>query len=121
MQKFTEPRHRGEHVISEANGSLSREEGVLVTGQNLVVGTVLGKITASGSYTAFNQDASDGSQVAAGVLYGAVDASTEDKPCVVHVRSCELMAQALTWPADITGPEQLQAQSEMAALDIILR
>ncbi len=50
MTSFTEPRYTGEHIVSEANGARSREEGTLDSG-NLAAGTVLGKITAAGTTT----------------------------------------------------------------------
>ena len=119
--KFTESRHPGEHIVSEANGTLSREQGVLITGQNLVAGAVLGQITASGKYTELDPAGADGSEVAAGVLYAATDATDADQDCVVNVRNCEVAADALTWPTGITGPEQTQAETELAAADIIPR
>lgn len=117
----TESRHPGEHIVSEANGSLSREQGILITGQNLVAGTVLAIITASSKYTQFDQDGADGSENAAGILYAAVDATDEDKACVVHVRQCEVDAAALTWPADIDPGEQTAAEVQLVALGIISR
>lgn len=121
MLKFTEPRHTGEHIVSEANGDRSREEGVLAAGNNLVVGAVLGRITASGLYTELAPGAVDGSEVAAAVLYAAVDATAADTKCVVHVRDCEVAASQLAWPAAITGPQQTTAEGELAAAGIIIR
>lgn len=46
---------------------------------DLAAGTVLGKITASGKYVAYNDGASNGSEVAVGILVNDVDASSEDK------------------------------------------
>jgi len=121
MEKSTESRHPGEHIVSEANGALSREQGVLISGQNLAAGTVLGVITASGKYTAFDQDAATGEEVAAAVLYAAVDASAADADCVVHARQCEVMADALTWPSDLDAGELVSATIELESQGIIQR
>ena len=43
-----------------------------------VAGVVLGNVTENGKYTAIDPTAVDGSEVAAGILYGAVDASAAD-------------------------------------------
>jgi hypothetical protein len=43
MAKYTESRHPGEHIVSEANGKRSRELAVLALGENLAAGAVLGK------------------------------------------------------------------------------
>lgn len=40
---LTEGRRTGEYLVSEANGYLSREKGVLLSGQNLRAGSVLGQ------------------------------------------------------------------------------
>jgi hypothetical protein len=121
MTTVTESRHPGEHILSEANGSRSRESGTLASGNNLAAGTVLGIITASGKYAVFDQDATDGTEAAAAILYAGVDASAADAECVVHKRDCEVDGAALTWPADIEAGEQTTAEGELAALGIIVR
>ena len=66
----------GEFIISEANGTRSREVvTVAAAAAALPAGTVLGKITASGKYVAYSDAASDGTETAAGVLYAANAAS----------------------------------------------
>ena len=50
MASFTEGRHAGEHIVSEANGARSREQAILASG-NLPAGAVLGKITNAGTTT----------------------------------------------------------------------
>lgn len=52
MTTFTEGRHTGEHIISEAAGSRSRDVVTLITGQNLGAGTVVGKIAMAGAAAA---------------------------------------------------------------------
>lgn len=52
----------------------------LLTGQNLAMGTVLGKVTASGKYVAYDDDGTDdGRRVAVGILMEDMDATDEDK------------------------------------------
>ncbi len=52
------------------------EGGTIVAAAgNLAAGTVLGRITASGKYTAYNNGATNGSEVAVGILRTHVDAS----------------------------------------------
>lgn len=43
-----------------------------VTGGRIPSGTVLGKVTASGKYGPYNNGASDGTEVAAGILFGTI-------------------------------------------------
>jgi Bacteriophage lambda head decoration protein D len=121
MPVLNEGRYAGEFVVSEGNGKISRETITVLSGQNLEAAAVLGKVTASGKYQALDPAAVDGSEVAAGVLYDAVDASTADAEGVAIVRLAEVNAAELVWPAGITGPEQTTAVGELAALTIIAR
>jgi Bacteriophage lambda head decoration protein D len=50
MPELSVGRYAGEFVVSEGNGSISRESITVLSGQNLVAAAVLGKITASGKY-----------------------------------------------------------------------
>lgn len=53
MTAFTEGNYAGEYLISEANGTLSREAGTLASGNNLAAGAVVGKVTLGAATTAF--------------------------------------------------------------------
>jgi len=57
---------------------------ILVTGQNLVRGAVLGKITASSKRTLSVLAAGDGSEIPYAVLSGDTDATAGDAPCVAY-------------------------------------
>ena len=48
----TETRKAGEFLISEGNGNISREEITVLSGEDLVAGTVLGKVTNAGATAA---------------------------------------------------------------------
>ena len=119
MASFTEGRHTGEHIISEANGARSREQGTLASG-NLPAGAVLA-LDGSGNYVQLAPAAVDGTEVAKAVLYGAVDASAGPQPCTVHVRACEVEEDALTLPDGITGPQTTTALNDLIGLGIIPR
>lgn len=58
----------------------------LISGQNLVRGTVLGKITASSKYNKSLSAAVDGSEVPDLILAEDCDASGGDKPAVAYSR-----------------------------------
>ena len=98
MANLVEGKHTGEYLVSEAEGTLSREEvTVTQTGSALVSGTVLGKVTATGKYKPYNNSATDGTEVAAAILYTPLVAATGDrKGVVIHVRNCEVFGGALT-------------------------
>lgn len=119
MASFTEGRHTGEHILSEANGARSREQGVLAAG-NLPAGTVLA-LNGSGDYVQLAPAASDGTEDAKAVLYAAVDASDAPQPCVVHARACEVHADALTLPDGITEGQTTAAMNDLIGQGIIPR
>lgn len=212
MTTFTEGRHAGEYLISEASGTRSRDVVTLATGNDLEAGTVLGRIrgaatsaavgtntgngamgtvtlgagamegdykviivepasdagafvvenplgavighgtvgvaftggglsftladgatnfvagdtfkitvAAGTTYGQFDQDGTDGTEVAVAVLFDAVDATSADKPAVVHSRDCEVAASKLTWPSDIEAGEKTTALAQLAAAGIIAR
>lgn len=59
------------------------EKGTLLTGTNFAVGTLLGKISASGKYTTSLSGAADGSEVPVAVLLEAIDATGGDQEAMV--------------------------------------
>jgi len=91
----TESTHAGEFLLSEGNGNISREEVTIKSGEVLAVGAVVGKITSTGKYVAYNDGASTGEQVAAGVLYDAVDATGADAKGVIIARLAEVDASLI--------------------------
>lgn len=120
MAVLTEPKWAGEFIYSEANGRQSRDNGTLISGQNQVAGTVLGRITASGKYTIVAPGAADGSEVASAVLFAGVDASAADKPCVVMHRNCELNQAEMNF-GTLNAGQIVTAIAQLATVGIIVR
>ena len=82
---------------SEASGQQSRENvTVTVAGTSIKSGTLLGKITASGKFVPYSNAASDGSQTAVAILYGATDAVTGDVKAVAITNNAEVNRAELT-------------------------
>ncbi|MDH2299834.1 head decoration protein [Cobetia sp. 29-18-1] len=117
--QHTEPARTGEHVLSEAAGSRSRESIVIASGV-LAAGTVLA-MTADGTYVAHDPTASDGTQIAAGILYGPADAREGPVPAVAHVRDCEVNGTGVTWAADMTDDQLGAMNTALTQAGIILR
>ncbi|MBK6587948.1 MAG: head decoration protein [Acidobacteria bacterium] len=110
----TEARRTGDFILSEASGTRSRDEvTIAAAAAALEVGTVMGKITASGKYVAYDNGASDGSEVAAGVLYAAVADSAADQKGVIIARDAEVNASRLTG-SDTAGVADLKALGVIA-------
>ncbi len=115
MAVLTEDLSRTAHyIVREANGYRSREQIVIASGAGkLKPGTVLGRITASKKYVQWASGASDGSQVAAAILYHPVDATAADVKATITARDTEVQANVLIWP-DGTGDSAKNTQ--LAAL-----
>lgn len=115
MPILNEGRHTGEHLLSEASGTRSREQvTVTLAGAALPPGQVLGRITATGAYAPYNNSASNGTEVAAAILYAGLAEATGDVDAVVHVRDCEVAGVMLTG-LDTAG------RADLAALGVIVR
>jgi hypothetical protein len=84
------------------------ETGRLAAGQNLAQYAVLGRITASGKYTAWAPAASDGSQIASAILLFSCDATAADKGVAVYTAGC-FNRDALVWPGGATVAQKVAA------------
>lgn len=109
-------------ILSELPGHQSRENVTIVSGQNLKFGTVVGKITASGKYSAYDDDNGDGTEAAAGVLVGEdIDATDGDKTGVILVKDAELNPDLLVWATGNDAGDIAAGKTDLAALGIKLR
>lgn len=101
MSSLLEGSHPGEFLFSEAPGTLSRDNVVVTVpaATTYPAGLVLGKIDATGKYVAYNNGASDGSEVAAGVLYAELKggAAPADLKGVIVNLNAEVRLAALNW------------------------
>ena len=83
---------------------------------------MLGRITTGGKYTILTPGASNGSQNAAGILWGPVDATDADAPGVVILRGPVIVNRhKIIWPEGATEAQITTATTALAALGIILR
>lgn len=114
--------HANAYIVSEANGFRSREEIVIAESQDLLPGTVLGKLTSGGQYVQHAPGASNGSQHAVAILmYPVKTGAGETKRAAAHVRDCEVRESDLTWAEGITGGQKTTAIGKLAETGIIMR
>lgn len=113
MTSFTEGRHAGEFILSEASGKRSRENVTIEEGNDLSAGTPV--YLSSGTYREFTNP---GSQAAVGVLYAAVDASGGDAPGVIIARDAEVNGECLVLASGVTLDD---VATDLAAVGIIVR
>lgn len=117
---LTEKRHAGAFLLSEGDGHFSRDNVTLAAGHDLEAGTVLGKITATGKFAQYDNQASDGSQVAAGILYDKANSTAADVAVCAIVRTAEVVDELLVWP-DGSPTDITAGVADLKAIGIIVR
>ncbi len=97
MATLTEARRTGEFIISEANGTRSRDVVIIAAAAGaMVAGTVLSKLTADGKYVAYDDSGSDGTETAFAILFAPIGDSASDQTAVVIARDAEVDEALLT-------------------------
>lgn len=84
-------------------------------------GAVIHVTVTPDGFVALAPAGTDGSQIAAGVLWDNTNATTADTACVVVSRNAEVKADALGWPAGITADQKTTAIAQLNELGIVLR
>jgi hypothetical protein len=110
----------------EVNASYCREAVTLKAGTNYALGSVLGRITASGKYRlapAAEVVGDEGAEVAAAVLIEAVDATAGDRTGLVVARGPAIVSKAaLVFDASVDQEAEKAAKhAELSAAGIVPR
>ncbi|PLT16029.1 head decoration protein [Ralstonia mannitolilytica] len=122
MSVLAEPLNLGDLLKFEAPNLYSRDRVTVAAGQNLPLGAVIGIVTATGKVTRIDPPATDGTQVAAGVLLQACDATLADRDDgLIIARHAIVADHALVWPEAITNAEKLTAVAQLKALGVLVR
>ncbi len=119
---FTESMNLGDLLKYEAPNLYSRDRVTVAAGQNLPLGAVIGVVTATGKVKQIDPSATDGTQVAAGVLMQACDAALAERTDgLVVARHAIVSDHALQWPTGITTGEQQAAVAQLKSLGVLVR
>lgn len=123
MTVLHQPATMGDVLKYEVNPNYTRETVTLLTGTAYPVGSVLGRITASGKYKLATSGGSDGAQTASAVLLYAVDATLSDAMGIVVVRGPAIVSRAaLAYDATVDDAAKVTTKiGQLAALGIIAR
>lgn len=113
---LTAGKNTAEFLLSEGPGFYSRESVTIASEAGaLAAGTVLGKVTATGEYRAYdNADSPAGIGTAVAILYANVPDSTADQKATVIVRDAEVAE------AELTGIDA-NGKADLLALGIVCR
>jgi Bacteriophage lambda head decoration protein D len=120
---LTQGRYPLSFMLQPGPGNISYDNVTILAGQVLPAGSVLGIVTASGKFSVYNDSASDGTQVAAGILCYAVDATnpSADAAGVVCVRQAEVIADELYFPSGTGDTAKTHAYADLKAIGVIAR
>lgn len=126
MSTKTEGKHTGEFIVSEAPGTQSRDAVTVTVPANTTLqgGTVLGQLSASGKYVAYDNANSDGSEAAAGVLYDTLVNDTEsddDVEATVINANAEVTDAELVWKDGLSDNDKAAGRTDLRALGIKAR
>ena len=118
----TKAKNLGDLLKFEAPNLYSRERTTVAAGQNLELGAVVGTIKATGKTTRFDPAATDGSEVASGVLLEACDASLIDRDdALVVLRHAIVDDSTLVWPAGMDAAGKAAAVTSLKSLGVLIR
>ncbi|OYW51988.1 MAG: hypothetical protein B7Y80_21125 [Hyphomicrobium sp. 32-62-53] len=120
---FTEGLRPGEVLLTEANGQISREVGVIASGSGILApGTVLGKNSTSGKYAPSPATGTDGTQTAVAVALYGCDATSADQKITIIARDAEVKADYLVHHTSVNdAPKRAAKATQLAAVGIIVR
>ena len=123
MTVLTQPPSMGDVLKYEVNPNYTRETVTLLAGTAYPVGSVLGRITASGKYKLATSGGSDGAQTASAVLLYAVDATLADATGIVVVRGPSIVSRAgLAYDGTVDDAAKITTKlGQLVALGIIAR
>jgi len=122
MTAITNDLTLGDLLKYEEENLYSRDQVTVVSGQNLKLGTVIGRVSATQKVKALDPSATDGSEVAAGVVLQSIDASAAEKTNGLIVSREAIVADhALVWPVAITTEEKTAAIAQLEAIGVLVR
>jgi hypothetical protein len=123
MTVLHQPASMGDILKYEVNPNYTRDEVTLLQGMPYPLGSVLGRITASGKYKLATSGGSDGAQTATAVLLYAVDATLADATGIVLARGPAIVSRAaLAYDATVDDAGKITTKiGQLAAAGIIAR
>ncbi len=122
MTAIAQPQTLGDLLKYEAPNLYSRETDTVAAGQKLALGTVVGRDTTSSKLKSFDPDATDGSEIAIGVLAGDVDATLIDRDDALVIARHAIVARgALVWPTGISVAQKAAAIAQLTFLGVLVR
>jgi hypothetical protein len=120
MPTFTEPVRSGEVLLHEVVG-ITRDVVPLAANQTIAAGQVLGRLTATGAYVAWDPAANTGAEVVAGVAYEGVTTGASGGQIVAILAPAAVKEDLLVFPSGATSAQIAAAKAALRNLGIRVR
>ncbi len=113
----------GDLLKYEADKNYCREVMTVASGQNLKMGTVVGikTVTDEIKIVSIDDEETDGSDSAFGVLPEDVDATSAAKKALVIARDAILASDYVVFPADSTADQKKKITKDLEKRGIVIR
>lgn len=122
MPAIHESNNLGDLLKYEAPNLYSRDQVTVAAGQQLPLGTVMGRDCTSQKLRALNPTAEDGCEHVVGVLATEVDATLADnEDALLIARHAIVSSAALVWPVEIVSADKDAAIEQLKALGVLVR
>jgi hypothetical protein len=123
MTVLTKPPSLGDVLKYEVEPNYTRDVITLLAGMPYPIGSVLGKITASGKYKLATSGGADGAQTAVAVLLYGVDATQADAQGIVVARGPSIVSRpALAYDASVNDAAKITTKlGQLATVGIVAR
>ena len=107
----------------ELDKNYSRDVVTIAAGQNLTLGSVLGTVTADGTYkiVSIASPETDGSDTAKGILLQDVDATDAATKALILSRGAIVSEKALVFPMGTSEDQKKAFKASLNALGIVVR
>jgi Bacteriophage lambda head decoration protein D len=123
MPSINEPLNLGDLLKFEEHSlNYSRDQATVAAGQTLELGAIVARETASAKLKRWEPAATDGTELAVGVLLAPCDASLIDRDdALLLARHAVVAATAVVWPLRTTDEQKQVATAGLEARGILIR
>ena len=123
MSALHEPLNLGDLLkYEEESLRYSRDQVTVSAGQNLELGAVVGRVTATAKIKRFDPAATDGTEHAIGLILEPIDATLIDREDgILLARHGIVASHAVVWPAGITAGQKATAIAALETRGILIR
>lgn len=115
----SQPVNISDVLLVEVHSGWTKDTVTIGASQTLAIGQVVGKVTATDAFVILAPAASDGSQIAAGVMVDPISPIASTQKGTIIARGAVVDPTKLQWPGGITAGQKTTALAQLKALGIV--